>query len=510
MKKKAILIILDGFGIRKETDYNAVAHSDAPTLKKLMTGNYPKTLLKTSGKDVGLPDGQMGNSEVGHLNIGAGRIVYQDITRINESLSNGSIKQNKVFKQLLKEAKKNTKNFHLLGLVSDGGVHSSLDHLKGLLNIFSQEKIANVAIHAFTDGRDTPPNSGYGYIEDIHNYARSLGYRGIVSVMGRYYAMDRDKRWERIKRAYDCLVYGKGETFLTPTEAVKESYENNITDEFIVPSLILNDLDNYGRIKKNDIVLFFNFRADRARQLTRALTGFEFSEFEVEDLQLSYYTLTQYDAKFPFPYIFEPIVLKNIFGEVLSKKGLKQLRCAETEKYAHVTYFFNGGVETPFPNEDRILIPSPKVPTYDKKPEMSSVEVTDAVVNAIKKNDYDFIVVNFANCDMVGHTGEFHAAIQAVEAIDKGVKRILDVALKNDYGVFITADHGNVEQMWDEKANCPHTQHTLNDVIFIAIIPEVKTKLVKKGRLADIAPTILKWMNIPIPKEMTGNPLFLK
>ncbi|MCX7835364.1 MAG: 2,3-bisphosphoglycerate-independent phosphoglycerate mutase [bacterium] len=511
MKKRAILIILDGFGLRDEKQSNAIAHANAPTLKKLMTGNYPKTRLKTSGKDVGLPTGQMGNSEVGHLNIGAGRIVYQDITRINEALSNGAIKKNKVFKKLISEAKqKSRNNFHLLGLVSDGGVHSSLDHLKGLLNIFRKEKIQNVAVHAFTDGRDTPPYSGIEYVNDIHQYARNLGYRGVVSVMGRYYAMDRDKRWNRIKSAYDCLVFGKGQTFLDPVEAIKESYEKNVTDEFIVPSLIVNDLDNYGRIKQNDIVLFFNFRADRARQLTKALTKFQFNEFDVEDLRLSYYTMTQYDATFPFPFLFEPIELKQIFGEVISERGLKQLRCAETEKYAHVTYFFNGGVEVPFPNEERILIPSPNVSTYDQKPEMSSVEVTDAVVNSISKNEFDLVVVNFANCDMVGHTGVFAAAVAAVEAVDKGVKRILETALTNHYGVFVTADHGNAEQMWDDKANCPHTQHTLNDVFFVAVIPEKRKKLKTVGRLADIAPTILEWMDIPIPNEMTGKSLFLK
>lgn len=508
--KKAILLILDGFGIRNEVDNNAVLQANAPTLKKIVESDFPKSRLTTCGNAVGLPKGQMGNSEVGHLNIGAGRIVYQDITRIDKSFETGFIKKNKVIKKLIKDAKKENQTLHLLGLVSDGGVHSSLNHLKKFLDCFSDEGVTKVALHAFTDGRDTPPQSGYSFVEDIHNYANSLGYHGVVSVMGRYYAMDRDKRWERNQKAYDCLVFGKGNTYLTPMEAIQDQYESGVTDEFLIPSFIVNDMPNYGRITKNDVVLFYNFRADRTRQLTKALTQFEFNEFPTVQLDLSYYTLTQYDATFPFPFLFEPQILANLFGEVLSNHGKKQLRCAETEKYAHVTYFFNGGIEKPFKGEDRILIPSPKVSTYDLKPEMSSVEVTDAVVKSIQSEQYDLIVVNFANCDMVGHTGSLKAAIKAVEAVDRGVKRILEVALDKKYGLFVTADHGNAEQMWDSVSNCPHTQHTLNDVYFIAVIPEKKAKLVSHGILADIAPTILEWMKLPIPSEMNGKSLFKK
>ncbi len=507
--KKILLAILDGFGIRSDTDRNAIAAANAPTLKRLIA-ERPFTRLACCGRDVGLPDGQMGNSEVGHLNIGAGRVVYQDISRIDLALEDGSLDKIPNWQALIEDAKRDGTALHLLGLVSDGGVHSSDRHLKGMLERFAKAGLRNVYIHAFMDGRDTPPESGVRFVEEIDSFAKKLGLPGVVTVCGRYYAMDRDKRWERVEKAYRCLVYGEAQPFDSAHAAILDSYAKGVTDEFILPTVMVSNGQTLGRIKKNDTVLFFNFRADRAREISRALAIPGFTEFPVETLDLHYYTLTQYDITFPFPILFEQQAMSNLFGETIANAGLNQLRCAETEKYAHVTYFFNGGVEQPFPNEDRILIQSPKVATYDLLPEMSSVEVTDKVVESIESGKYQVIIINFANCDMVGHTGSLPAATAAVEAVDRGVTRILAACNSNEYTLFVTADHGNAEQMWDYESNCPHTQHTLNDVYFIVANADRELKMIDRGRLADMAPTLLKWIGLSVPEEMTGQSLIIE
>ncbi len=506
---KVLLAILDGFGIREDTDRNAIAAANAPTIKDIIA-TCPRTRLATCGHDVGLPEGQMGNSEVGHLNIGAGRIVYQDITRIDVALEDGTLDKTPNWINLLHDAARAGTALHLIGLVSDGGVHSADRHLKIFLSKIAQAGLREVYIHAFTDGRDTPPESGKKFIEDIDGYAKSLGLPGIVTISGRYFAMDRDKRWDRIEKAYRCLVNGDGAVFESAVEAVEISYQSGVTDEFILPCLVIKDNKPLGRIQKEDTVLFFNFRADRTRELSRALAIPGFSEFKVEPLDLKYYTLTKYDITFPFPVLFEQLTMNNLFGGIIAAAGKTQLRCAETEKYAHVTYFFNGGVEQPNPLEDRILVPSPKVATYDLKPEMSSVEVTDKVVEAVESEKYDVIIVNYANCDMVGHTGVLEAATKAVEAVDRGLTRVLKACKEHNVTTFVTADHGNAEQMWDYTQNCPHTQHTLNDVHFIIVGKNKDIKMRDRGRLADIAPTLLEWMELPIPSEMTGKSLVVK
>ncbi|MDK9700044.1 MAG: 2,3-bisphosphoglycerate-independent phosphoglycerate mutase [bacterium] len=506
--KKVLLAILDGYGLRSDSDRNAVAAANAPVLKGLFE-KYPHTRLACCGRDVGLPDGQMGNSEVGHLNIGAGRVVYQEITRIDAAIESGELDRSEPFQNLLKSAARKGVALHLMGLISDGGVHSSNRHVGALLERFANAGLRNVFIHAFTDGRDTPPRSGLQFVEQVDQHARALGLPGVVSVIGRYYAMDRDKRWDRVQLAYDCLVKDVGNVYRSVNEAISDSYQNDVTDEFIKPALIQPNGVSQGRIKPHDTILFLNFRADRARELSHALAIPGFDRFAVKELALEYFTLTQYDAAFPFPVLFKPQTMEKLLGGVIAEAGLKQLRCAETEKYAHVTYFFNGGVETPFTLEDRIMIPSPHVATYDLQPEMSSVEVANTVVTDVTKEKHDLIIVNFANCDMVGHTGSLEAATKAVEAVDVGIGRILTACRQHGYTAFVTADHGNAEQMWDYESNCPHTQHTLNDVPFIAVDDNTTIQFRERGRLADIAPTILAWMEQPQPTEMTGKSLIL-
>lgn len=502
------LIILDGWGINNSTKTrNAFREANAPYIKSLFD-SHPNSILSASGEDVGLPDGQMGNSEVGHLNIGAGRIVYQDLTRISKSIKEGDFFKNQVLNKAFDRAIKQNSKVHLMGLVSDGGVHSHIDHLKGLIEFGKLKGVENLVVHCFTDGRDTPPQSGITFIEDLSNYMTRLNYGRIGVVSGRYYAMDRDKRWDRTKLAYDALTLGKAEYCAqSAVEAVKAAYERGETDEFIKPTVIKHG-ENIT-IKDKDVIIFFNFRADRARQLTRALTTEKFSDFAREVFpNIDYYvTMTLYDEQFKNVHIaFPPVELKNILGQVLAEKKIRQLRIAETEKYAHVTYFFNGGEENPFPLEERCLIPSPRdVATYDLKPQMSAYEVTEEVIKRLEQNSFDFVVLNYANMDMVGHTGVLEAAIKAVETLDNCLSKLIPIILKKGGTVFLTSDHGNAEQMTEENGN-PHTAHTTNPVPFI-FITSGSTLKVKNGILADIAPTILSYMGIKKPLEMTGESL---
>lgn len=507
--KPVVLMILDGWGIGKEEPTNAVYVANTPFLKSIFS-IYPHCKLSTSGEDVGLPSGQMGNSEVGHMNIGAGRIVYQDLTRISKEIRDKTFFENKVLVKAFETAKKEKSKVHLIGLLSDGGVHSHIEHLKALLVMAKMRGVQDVIIHALMDGRDTPPDSGIGYVREIKTFTKEQGIGDFGLISGRFYAMDRDKRWERIKLAYDVLTTGKAEfVFDDPVTAVENAYKRGETDEFIKPTLISNDRDKC--IKNKDVVIFFNFRADRARELTRALTEESFNFFERDVFpKISYFTtMTLYDETLKNVHVaFMPQQLTNILGQIISDKKIKQLRIAETEKYAHVTYFFNGGEEKPFLNEDRCLIPSPKeVATYDLKPEMSAFEVTEELIKRLEMDCYGFIVINFANMDMVGHTGVLKAAIKAVEAVDKCVEKIVEKVLEKDGVVFLTADHGNAEQMAEEDGS-PHTAHTTNKVPFVFISKNSRLSL-KDGILADIAPTVLSYMGIIKPKEMIGESLFI-
>ncbi|MGC8925903.1 MAG: 2,3-bisphosphoglycerate-independent phosphoglycerate mutase [Calditerrivibrio sp.] len=503
--KKVVLLILDGWGYREEKEHNAVLLSNPQNFLKLWNES-PKRLINASEEFVGLPSGQMGNSEVGHTNIGAGRIVYQDLVRIQKAIQSKEINNNKTLQTFFENIKKYNGSLHLFGLLSDGGVHSHIDHLKGLINIAKEAGIGKTFIHAFMDGRDTPPTSGKGFLEDLLNFLKSINYGTIATVIGRYYAMDRDKRWDRVEKAYNAIVFSKGENYTSPIEACEVSYKNNITDEFITPKVI----GNYDGIKDGDGILFFNFRADRARELTRAFIETDFNFFETRKFSnLPFVTMTEYDATFKLPYLFAPEDLKNTLGEYLSNLKLTQLRIAETEKYAHVTFFFNGGREIEFGGESRILIPSPKdVPTYDLKPEMSVEKVVDNFIDSWKKHKFDLTVMNFANPDMVGHTGVEEAAINACKKVDEQLGRVVQFAKENDLALIVTADHGNSEEMWDYKTNQPHTAHTTNPVPFIIFNYNCEIdSAVKDGKLADIAPTILTIMDLPIPPEMTGVPL---
>ncbi|EDK35382.1 2,3-bisphosphoglycerate-independent phosphoglycerate mutase [Clostridium kluyveri] len=505
-KKPVMLMILDGFGISKIDNGNAVKAAYKPNLDKYFK-KYPHTELGASGLSVGLPEGQMGNSEVGHLNIGAGRIVYQALTRITKSINEGQFFKNEVLNSAVDNAVKNNSDLHLLGLVSPGGVHSHTNHLKGLLQLAKQKGASRVYIHAFTDGRDVPPSSAYMYIDDMEKYIQKIGIGKIATVSGRYYAMDRDKRWERVELAYNALVYGRGNKAASASEAVTNSYDNGKTDEFIVPTVIEEDNKPVTTIKNGDSVIFFNFRPDRARQLTRALNDNIFKGFKREKLDLKFVTMTEYDATLENVYVaFNNEVYKNTLGEYVSKMEKSQLRIAETEKYAHVTFFFNGGVEAPNRNEDRELIPSPKVATYDLKPEMSAREVTSTVLDRLDQDKYDMIILNFANPDMVGHTGIFQAAKKAIEVVDECLGRIVSKILEKNGTVFITADHGNSEQMVDYSTGNPMTAHTTNSVPFL-YVSKNSTELRKDGILADISPTILQVMGLEKPKEMTGKSL---
>ena len=501
MKKPLVLMIMDGFGIAPK-EGNAIAAAKTPNLDKLFAQN-PLTQIGASGLDVGLPDGQMGNSEVGHTNIGAGRIVYQELTRITKSIQDGDFFQNEAFVDAMENVKKNGSALHLMGLLSDGGVHSHNTHLYGLLEMAKKFGIENVFVHCFMDGRDVPPTSGKDYVAELLKKMEEIGVGRIATVMGRYYAMDRDNRWERVEKAYAAMVYGEGEKAACGLCAMQNSYDADVTDEFVVPTVI----DGAQPIKANDSVIFFNFRPDRAREITRTLVDPDFTGFERKNgfFPLTYVCMTPYDATMPNVEVaFKKESLDNTLGEYISRLGLKQLRIAETEKYAHVTFFFNGGVETQYEGEDRILVHSPNVATYDLQPEMSAYEVTDKMVEAVESGKYDMIILNFANCDMVGHTGVFDAAVKAVEAVDTCVGRVVDAILAQGGAALITADHGNADHMFDEDGS-PFTAHTTNPVPLCVV--GYPCSLKEGGRLADLAPTMLHIMGLEQPKEMTGHSL---
>ncbi len=508
MSNKVLLMILDGFAQSDRVTGNAVLNADTPNLD-LIFAKYPTVKIAASGLDVGLPKGQMGNSEVGHLNMGAGRIVYQDLTRITKSICDGEFFKNEEFIEAFDNVKMHNSKLHIMGLLGSGGVHSHTDHLHALLNAAKNNNIREVYIHCFTDGRDTPQKSGIVFLGELQDFIKNIGIGKIASVMGRFYAMDRDKRYDRLKLAYDALVYGKADVEPDALKVISNSYKENITDEFILPTLIGNNNFPNALIGKNDSVIFYNFRPDRARELTQALTQLDFNAFDTKYLNLCFVCMTEYDSSFrDVKVAFTTEAIKNTLGEYISINKLKQLRIAETEKYAHVTYFFNGGVEKKFEGEDRILIKSPLVATYDLKPEMSAYEVTAALIEELKKEYYDLIVLNYANCDMVGHTGIYEAAIKAVEAVDECVGKTVRQAKKSGYNILITADHGNAEQMFDEDNITSFTAHTANKVNLTLITKENKLRL-KPGRLADIAPTVLKIMNLSQPKEMTGECLII-
>ena len=500
--KKSILIIMDGWGLGKVKSSDAIQHANVPFVTSLYQ-RYPHTTLVTCGEDVGLPDGQMGNSEVGHLNLGAGRIVYQELQRINVAIKDGSFQQNNVLLKAIQTAKDNNKTLHLLGLVSDGGVHSHINHVKAITTLCAQHQLSKVSIHAFTDGRDTDPKSGWGFLHELQEHLnKTTG--AIATITGRYYAMDRDKRWERVKIAYDALVNGIGKQTEDVLAEVKASYEAGVTDEFILP--IINSLldKTTAAIQPGDVVIAFNFRTDRCREITEVLTQTAHPEQGMQPLDIHYTTMTQYDHQFKnVAVIFENDDLKNTIGEILEQNGKTQIRIAETEKYPHVSFFFSGGREKPFNGESRLMIPSPKVATYDLQPEMSAYQVTETIVPEIEAAAADFICLNFANADMVGHTGVWNAVIKAVETVDACVEKVVTAALKSDYVVFLTADHGNADYEINEDGS-PNTAHTLNLVPFFIIDKEWRGT-VHPGKLGDIAPTILTFMGLPIPKEMTGN-----
>ena len=489
---------MDGFGKNESTYGNAIAAAKKPNLDKIVSEN-PMTFIGASGLDVGLPDGQMGNSEVGHTNIGAGRVVYQELTRITKSIQDSDFFTNEALVGAMENCKKNSSALHLMGLMSDGGVHSHNTHLYGIMELAKRSGVDKVYIHCFMDGRDVPPTSGKDYLAELYEKCDEIGVGEIATVMGRYYAMDRDNRWERVVKAYKAMTEGEGVKFDCACKMMEESYANDVTDEFIVPAVS----EKAVPVKDNDSIVFFNFRPDRAREITRAFVDPAFSGFEREQLKGLYYVcMTQYDATMPNVHVaFKPESLENTFGEYISDKGLKQLRIAETEKYAHVTFFFNGGVEKQYPGEDRILVKSPAVATYDLQPEMSAYEVTDKLLAAIDSDKYDAIILNYANCDMVGHTGVFDAAVKAVEAVDTCVGKIVDAVAAKGGVTLITADHGNADKMYEADGS-PFTAHTTNPVPFIVV--GYPCELREGGRLCDIAPTMLKIMGLEQPKEMTG------
>ena len=509
MKKPLVLMILDGFGINHADYGNAIHAAKKPNLDQYFA-QYPHTQLGASGLDVGLPDGQMGNSEVGHTNIGAGRIVYQELTRITKSIQDGDFFENEALLSSVENCKKNNSSLHLMGLLSDGGVHSHIEHLYGLLELAKKHGLSKVYVHCFMDGRDVPPTSGKEFVEQLQNKCSELGVGKIASVMGRYYAMDRDNRWERVEKAYDVLVRGKGVVCEDAVQAMADSYANDVTDEFVVPCVIGNPEE--GRISANDSVIFYNFRPDRAREMTRAFCDDKFTGFDRPFIKTTFVCFKDYDETIPNKLIaFEKEHIVNTFGEYLAKCGKTQLRLAETEKYAHVTFFFNGGVEEPNVDEARLLVNSPKdVATYDLKPEMSAPEVGMDLVEAIKSDKYDVIVINFANPDMVGHTGVIPAAIKAVERVDGLVGDAVQAVKDMDGVLFICADHGNAEKMIDYETGEPHTAHTTNPVPFILVNADPKYTLREGGCLADIAPTLLQIMGLEQPKEMTGKSLLIE
>ena len=502
-----MLMILDGFGINPDPNSSAIERAKKPFIDKLFK-EYPNTTISASGLAVGLPEGQMGNSEVGHLNIGAGRVVYQELTRITEDIKNGSFFDNKVLNNAIEHVIKNDSSLHLMGLVSNGGVHSHIEHLFALIDLAKAKGLKQVFIHAFLDGRDVPPRSAYTYLSQLREYIDEAGLGEIATISGRYYAMDRDRRWERVKKAYDALTLGEGRFASSEKDAIEKAYNNNENDEFLLPTVIINDNKPTATINDNDSIIMFNFRPDRARQITRAFVDDTFNGFErtKRPKNLCYICMTEYDAEMPNVQVAYPTQsLKNTLGEYLANLNLRQLRIAETEKYAHVTFFLNGGIEAPFKGEERILIPSPKVATYDLKPEMSAYLITDRVVEIIKEKKYDFIILNYANPDMVGHTGVMEAAVKAIEVLDKCVERVVK-ALKEAGGqMILTSDHGNADCMFDEHGNTV-TAHSLNPVPLL-VMSDRPVKLAEGGILADIAPTLLDLANIEKPKEMTGNSL---
>ena len=512
-KKMTALIIMDGFGERAETYGNAIKLAGTPNLDKL-EAEYPHTVIGASGMDVGLPDGQMGNSEVGHLNIGAGRIVYQELTRITKSIQDGDFFKVPEFVDACQKAKKNGGKLHLMGLLSDGGVHSHITHLFALIDLAKQQGLDNVYVHCIMDGRDTPPSSGIEYVQQLQDYMDKVHFGKIATISGRFWAMDRDKRWDRIQKAYEAISCGVGDKADCPICAMKNSYKNEKTDEFVVPCVIQEDGKPVATVEAGDSMIFFNFRPDRTREITRAFIDANFSDFERLGgyKPVTFVGMTRYDDTFTnIETAFKPVTLTNTMGEYLAANGKTQLRIAETEKYAHVTFFFNGGVEAPNPGEDRELIPSPKVTTYDLKPEMSAYEVTDKAVELIGSGKYDVMILNFANCDMVGHTGVLEAAEKAVKTVDACVDRVVKAGLATGGQVLITADHGNADMMIDPTTGEPFTAHTTNKVPFILVDPSRKdAKLREGGRLADLAPTMLELMGLPKPAEMTGESLIAK
>ncbi len=504
MKKPLVLMILDGFGLREADEGNAIHAAKTPNLDRLFAHN-PHTQIGASGMDVGLPEGQMGNSEVGHTNIGAGRVVYQELTRITKSIQDGDFFHNPALVKAMENAQKGG-SLHLIGLLSDGGVHSHMKHLLGLLEMARKYSLQKVFVHCLMDGRDVPPTSGRDFVAQLQEEIAKVGVGRIATVMGRYYAMDRDNRWERVEKAYAAMVYGEGVQNPDPVKAMEDSYAADVTDEFVVPVVCAGD---EGRIRGGDSVVFFNFRPDRAREITRTLVDPQFDGFVRREgfFPLTYVCMTQYDATMPnVDVAYKPESLTNTFGEYISNKGLTQLRIAETEKYAHVTFFFNGGVEKQYPGEDRILVKSPAVATYDLQPEMSAYEVTDKMVEAVKSGKYDALILNYANCDMVGHTGVFEAAVKAVEAVDTCVGRVVEAVKEMGGCVLLTADHGNADRMVDDDGT-PFTAHTTNPVPFCVI--NHPCQLREGGRLADIAPTMLKVLGLPQPDEMTGESIIL-
>lgn len=501
---KALLVILDGYGLADDPAVSAIEKADKPFIDQLFKEN-PHSKLSASGPDVGLPEGQFGNSEVGHLNIGAGRVVWQELTRINRAIEDGSFFENDVLLEAVKKAKPKNK-VHILGLFSDGGVHSHNNHLYALLKLIKSSEIDNAYVHAFTDGRDTSPTGGVDYVKEFEQQAEKIGVGSIASIVGRYYAMDRDNRWERTKRAYDLLVHGEGEKFDSPVKALESSYEEDVSDEFVKPKLI--DDTPESRIEPGDVIIFFNIRGDRARQITRALSDDDFDKFEVDkDLDLHYVTFTSYDDTFDWVHVaYPPLDINNTIGEYLSSLNLKQLRIAETEKYPHVTYFFNGGEEVAFEGEDRIMIPSPKVATYDLQPEMSAPEVADKLCEQLAEEKYDLGILNFANPDMVGHTGDMEATIRAVETIDRELKKVVETATDHGYKILVIADHGNADRLIEEDGSA-HTAHT-TALVPALILNGGESIEMHDGKLADVSPTLLKLMGLEQPEEMTGKSLF--
>ncbi len=513
MKNPLVLIILDGWGISPLSQGNAIELANPSNFIQLRQ-NHPHTTLIASGERVGLPEGQMGNSEVGHLNIGAGRVVYQDIARISRAIETGDFYENPAFIEMMQKVKERDAALHLFGLLSDGGVHSHLTHLYALLKMANQYGLNKVYIHTFLDGRDVSPTSGLVFLQELEEKCLEIGVGKIATISGRYYAMDRDQRWDRVEKAFNAICYGEGELVYRPRDAIAESYTQGVTDEFVLPKVVVDELgDPVGRVNADDGIIFYNFRADRARELTRAFVDSDFTGFPRDKgtPQVYFLCMTQYDAEIEAAVAFPPQILKNTLANVLAKSGSRQLRIAETEKYAHVTFFFNGGVEEPESGEDRVLIPSPQVATYDLQPEMSAHEVTERVIQEISKKYYDLIILNYANPDMVGHTGNLDAAVEAIRIVDNSLKRVVDAIIEQQGTAIITADHGNAEQMLEKDSHRPYTAHTTNPVPFI-IVGETyaQVNLKEGGALEDIAPTLLDILQLGKPPEMTGSSLLLK